>query len=268
MSIRRIFVVGLLAIMVSSCIPNKKVTLLQKDDVKKKDVTVDSVMRAYPLQKFDYKIQPNDVLNIHFGSLTDDKFDFLNKMQKDNVGTAGGGGSQGAGFIINGFLVDLEGNIDFPVVGKVKVSGLTIFEIQVLLQELANQYLESPSVRVRLVNFRFTVLGEVALEGTTIAYNNRVTLLEALGLAGGLGEFADRSKIKLVRTRAGKVEVAYINLLDEDFINSPYYYMNQNDVLIVPALKQRQFRKYFGQNLALILSTITLVVLLYSVTTK
>lgn len=267
MTIRRFFCIGLLAWLATSCIPNKKVTLLQKEDVKKKDVMLDSALRAYPLQKFDYKIQPNDVLNIHFGSLTEDKFDFLNKMQKDNVGTAGGG-SQGAGFIINGFLVDLEGNIDFPVVGKVKVSGLTIFEIQVLLQALADQYLESPSVRVRLVNFRFTVLGEVTIEGTTIAYNNRVTLLEALGLAGGLGEFADRSKIKVVRTRAGNVEVAYINLLDENFINSPYYYVNQNDVLIVPALKQRQFRKYFGQNLALILSTITLGVLLFSLSTK
>lgn len=267
MTIRRIFSIGLLAWLATSCIPNKKVTLLQKDDIKKKDVMLDTVLRDYPLQEFDYKIQSNDVLNIHFGSLTDDKFDFLNKMQKENVGTAGGGG-QGAGFIINGFLVDLEGNIDFPVVGKVKVAGFTIFEVQVLLQALANQYLESPSVRVRLVNFRFTVLGEVAQEGTTIVYNNRVTLLEALGLAGGLGEFADRSKVKLIRSNKGNVEVAYINLLDENFINSPYYYVNQNDVLIVPALRQRQFRKYFGQNLALILSTITLAVLLVSLTTK
>ena len=81
---------------------------------------MDSVVRNYPMLQFDYKIQSNDVLNIHFGSLTDDKFDFLNRMQQDNT-SSGGGGAQGASYIINGFLVDLEGNISFPVVGKVTV---------------------------------------------------------------------------------------------------------------------------------------------------
>lgn len=252
------------------CIPNKKVIYLQKNDVNKKDLKMDSIVRKYPLQEFDYKIQPNDVLNIKFGSLTDDKFDFLNKMQQDVNASGGGssGGAQGAGMIVNGYLVDPQGNISFPVVGSVHIAGLNVFEAQEYLQSLANQYLEATTVRVKLVNFRFTVLGEVMTEGTTVAYNNRVTLLEALGLAGGLGEFADRSKIKVVRTHGENIEVAYINLLDENFINSPYYFMNQNDVLIVPPLKQRQFRKYFGQNIALILATISLAAVILSLYQK
>lgn len=257
-----------LLLLVSSCIPNKKVTMLQKDDVYKKDVRIDSIVRNYDMQSFDYRLQPNDVLNIRFGSLTDDKFDFLNKMQEDNGAAGGGGGAMGAGYIINGFLVDPNGKIEFPVVGKVPVAGLTVFEAQTKLQEIANEYLESPSVRVRLVNFRFTVLGEVDREGTTISYNNRVTLLEAIGLAGGLGALADRSKVKIVRTHGDRIEVAYVNLLDENFINSPYYYAYQNDVIIVPALRQRQYRKYFGQNLALIISTITLGLLVVSIVQK
>lgn len=253
--------------LASACVTNQKIVYLQKDDVKKKNLPVDSVMRRYDLQKFDYKIQPNDVLNLRFGSLTDDKFDFLNKMQQDN-GTSGGGGAQGAGYAINGFLVDIDGNISFPVVGNVKVSGLNIFEIQSKLQALANQYLESPSVRVRLVNFRFTLLGEVNTEGTTLVFNNRVTLFEAIALGGGFTDLADRSKVKLVRTRGGKVEVAYLNLLTEDFINSPYYFMNQSDILIVPPLRQRPFRKYFSQNVGIVIGAISLVLVIITLTKK
>ncbi len=255
----------LLALLISSCVPNRKIVYLQKDDVNKKDLMVDSVLRSYDLQLFDYKIQPNDVLNIRFGSLTDDKFDFLNKMQQDNGTT---GTAAGTALIVNGFLVDPDGSIAFPVVGKTKVAGLNIFEIQAKLQTLANRYLESPSVRVRLVNFRFTVLGEVLLEGTTVSFNNRVTLLEAIGLAGGLTDLADRSKVKLVRMKGGKLEVAYINLLSENFINSPYYFMNQSDIIIVPPLRQRPFRKYFGQNIAFVLSAISLVLVIVTLYKK
>lgn len=261
----RVILFFMTACGLSSCIPNSKVTYLQKDDVTKKNLPVDTVVRAYPVGEFDYKIQPNDVLNIHFGSLTDDKYDFLNKMQEASTI---GGGAQGAGYIVNGYLVDSEGYIAFPVVNKVKVGGLNVFQVQEQLQQIADQYLEAPSVRVRLVNFRFTVLGEVRLEGTNVTFNNRVTLLEGLGLAGGLDQYADRSKIKLIRTVGDKREVAYINLLDEHFVNSPYYYLYQNDILIVPPLKQRQYRKYFGQNLALILSTLTLAALIVSISQK
>ncbi len=128
-SMRRLFPLILFSLLLASCIPNKKVTFLQKgDDVTAKGLPLDTVMRSYDMQPFDYKLQTNDVLNIRFGSLTDDKFDFLNKMQQDNGSIGGGGGAQGAGYVINGFLIDQEGNIEFPVVGKVPVSGLSIFE--------------------------------------------------------------------------------------------------------------------------------------------
>ena len=235
--------------------------MLQKDDVNKSNLKTDSVMRNYQVAKFDYKIQTNDIISVRFESLTPKEYDFLATQPTQNLG----GGFVGGALLI-GDLVDEDGQIPFPVVGKVKVAGLTIFEAQHQLQALANQYLESPIVKVRLLNYRITFLGEVNKEGTVTLNNNRVTMLEAIGQIGGLSDLADKTNVKLIRQRGADTDVVYLNLQDENFINSPYYYVNQNDVVIVPALKQRPYRKYFGQNLALVVSTLSLLVIVLNYT--
>lgn len=253
----------LVGVAVSSCVTNKKYVYLQKNDVNKKDLPKDSIVRSYETTQFEYEIQPEDIISVRFESLTPEDFDFLSKNQASQ---GGANNAIGGNVQLIGELVDKNGEIPFPFIGKVVVAGLTTFEIQDKLQKIVAQYLESPVVKVRLLNFRFTILGEVNNEGTVVLNNNKVTLLEALGWAGGLTDLADKANIKLIRQYGDASTVQYINLLEEDFMNSPYYYINQNDILIVSALKQRPYRKYLGQNLALVVSTLSLLILVINLT--
>ncbi len=248
-------------IFLSSCVPNKKYVFLQKDDVNVKDLPKDSIVRSYDIQDYEYRIQPEDNISVRFESLTPEEYDVFNRnMQQQNQNLNQGNA------ILMGELVDPQGEITYPVIGKVKVAGLTIYEVQNKLQQLADQYLKSPVVKVRLINFRFTVLGEARREGTVVLANNRVNYIEAIGLAGGLTDLADKRNLKLIRQIDGKTQVRYLNLLDENFINTPEYYVHQNDILIVPALRQRPYQIYFGKNLALIISSLSLLLLVINFT--
>ncbi len=233
--------------------------MMQKNDVNVQNQPFDSVMRRYSLDEFEYKVQTNDIINIRFESLTAKEYDFLSVQQTVQSTTVGGA-------LLVGDIVDESGEIPFPVVGKVKVAGLSIFQVQEKLQAIAKQYLDSPIVKARLLNYRATFLGEVNREGVIAINNNRVSVLEAIGLAGGLTDLADKTSVKLIRQNGDSAEVVYLNLQQENFMNSPYYYINQNDVIVVPALKQRPYRKYFGQNLSLIISSISLLLIVLTYT--
>jgi polysaccharide export outer membrane protein len=254
-----LFLAALLAL--SSCVTRKKILYLQKQGDLDKKHPKDSITREYNLVDFNYKIQTNDIISVRYQSLTAKEFDIMQYQNQNNTNNNNIGATSGA--LLAGELVDEQGEIPVPVIGKVKVVGLSVFQVQDTIQKLANQYLESPIVKVRLLNYRATIIGEVNKEGTFTFGNNRVTMLEAIN-SSGLGELADRSHVKLIRQIGSKTEIHYINLLEEDFLKSPYYYVYQNDVIIVPPLKQRTYRKYFGQNAALILSTVSLFLATYA----
>ncbi len=182
----KLFAFGFL-LFATSCVTNKKYQMLQKDDANKSNLPSDSVFRKYVVNNFEYKIQTNDIISVRFTSLTPKEYDFLATQP-----VQGGSSQLIGGPLLLGDLVDDNGEIPFPVVGKAKVAGLTIYEIQEHLQSIANQYLESPIVKVRLLNYRITFLGEMNSEGVVTLNNNRATLLEAIGHAGGLSDLAIR----------------------------------------------------------------------------
>lgn len=247
-----------------ACVPAKKLVYLQHENElnKKKEIPRYEVLREHNMAVEEYRIQPLDMLHITFESITDESLDFFSKVtNQQNVG----GGGQGAN-MLRGVMVDKSGNIEYPVVGKIHVAGLSIFEAQDKVQQITSDYLRDAVVRIRLLNFRFTVLGEVRNESVINSMNTRITFMEAVGMAGGLTELADRSFVKVIRQREDTSEVFFINLLEEEFIEEEYYFVQQNDIIVVPPLEQRTFKKYFTQNLGIITTVISSTLFIISIT--
>src|SRR5687767_15158489 len=259
--IRIWLIFGVALITFNACVPAKKLVYLQKDDElkRKKQIVTDSILREHTLSIQEYRIQPLDVLNVSFETLSDenDDFDFLSKLavQQGRISGVSGAGT-------NGIVVNTQGEIEFAVLGNIKISGLTVFEAQDSIKAVASKFIPDVIVRVRMLNFRFTVLGQVNGEQTVISPTTRLTMMEAIGQAGGLAEMADRSRVKVIRQKGDSTEIFYVNLLKEEYLESPYYFIQQNDVLIVPPLKQRTFRQYFTSNLGIITTTISFALLI------
>jgi polysaccharide biosynthesis/export protein len=265
----RIWLFFVMALFVfGACVPAKKLVYLQNKDLKnRKDIPRDSVLRTHQLSINEYRIQPLDILSVTFETLNDenDAFDFLSKLSPQR--RSGGGNIQSAGSLM-GVMVNADGDLEYAVLGKIRVTGLTIFEAEDTIRAVASKYISDVIVRVRMLNFRYTVLGEVNGEKTVTVNNPRITMMEAIANAGGLTELADRTLVKVLRQNGNDTEVFYVNLLEEKFIESDYYYVQQNDVIIVPPLRQRTFKRYFTSNLGLITSSISFILFVITLSNR
>ncbi|MAU72722.1 MAG: sugar transporter [Pseudozobellia sp.] len=131
------------------------------------------------------------------------------------------------------YLIDKDGEIDFPVIGKIKIAGLSAEEVRVLLRDRLSEYLKDPIINIRLRNFSVTVLGEVNRPGTYPVNGERITVLEALGLAGDLTIKGRRENVMVIRDFDGTKVYTRVNLTNKDALSSPVYYLTQNDVVYV-----------------------------------
>nr|WP_256534284.1 polysaccharide biosynthesis/export family protein [Lewinella sp. JB7] len=138
-----------------------------------------------------------------------------------------------------GYLVDATGNIDFPGIGTVDVAGLTVEQLKKRLQEGLSNLLVDPAIIIRFINFRITVDGEVRTPGSYVLPNERVTVLDAAGLAGGLTEYANRTNVLVIREQNGVRLFGRINLKDRSIFDSPFFYLRQNDYIYIEPLPER-----------------------------
>ncbi|GAA4278921.1 polysaccharide biosynthesis/export family protein [Aquimarina mytili] len=172
-----------------------------------------------------------------------------------STGSGGGGSSEPT------YLIDEEGNIDFPVLGKLKISGLTRIEAKEMIKEKLKVYINDPIVSVRLQNFKITVLGEVSSPGAYTIPNERVTIIEALGMAGDLTIKGKRANVMVIRENEGVNTYHRVDLTSKTIFESPVYYLAQNDVLYVePNNAQIRTSKANSNTLAIILSLFGVVV--------
>lgn len=158
------------------------------------------------------------------------------------------------------YLVDKAGDINFPRLGVIHVAGMTTSELQNLIAKKISVDVEDPIVKVALVNFRVNVLGEVRNPGTIGVNRERFSILDALGAAGDLTEYAERNNILLIREVDGKKEFHRLNLNDAELLSSPYYYLQQNDAIYVEPNKIRKDNSKYNQNNAFKLSMASAII--------
>lgn len=213
-----------------------------------------------PTYKFP-KIQVNDILKIDVSALNEEalapyKFEKALMAQTRQMEI----------IKLEGYVVDENGAINYPGLGKIEVAGKTTQELQGQIERLLSAYIVNPSVKVRLLNFKVTVLGEVNNPGTITLTEESITLTQALGLAGDLTIKGKRENVVIVRTVNGKRTQKRIDLTETDWMDSPYYYVRQNDMIYVepnnPRVKSAGFIGNVGTLLSVVSILLSAVVLL------
>jgi polysaccharide export outer membrane protein len=239
-----------LSLFLFSCTSKKEVVYFQ--NAKNFETIVDT-------DTFAPKFKINDIISINVST-----FD-LEAVKPFNLVKSSGsvnGGSQEIDY-----LIDIEGNIDYPVLGKIKLLGLTVGEAKELFKEKLNEYLNDPIINIRILNFRISVLGEVKSPGTYVISGERITIMEALGLAGDLTIKGKRDNIMVIRDFNGTKTYTRIDLTTKEAFNSPVYFLTQNDVIYVEpnksAISSSSFDARVGTAIAIasILITSTVIIL-------
>lgn len=223
------FKLGLITVMFwalisSSCVVTKKSVYFT--DIP--DSTKLSVVQA--TEFIEPTIRPDDIMNITIQTIDPLSSAAINKVSESSSILSS---SPSMPPPVPGFLVDKNGYVSIPMLGSIKVEGLTTFAAKKVIQEKASSFFKDPTVQVRFANYKVTVIGEVAKPATYIVPNEKVTLLDAIGLAGDLTIYGKRENILLIRDNNGKKEFVRFNLNSTEIFKSPYFYLAQNDVIYV-----------------------------------
>lgn len=254
----------LLSIWLVSCTRYKEVSYFQ--DVPSDDSQVYKEGVTRPMESYkSLKVRTGDILQISIQTIAPSNTTTSISMGSEagGAGEAGNISALGTGSI-SGYLVDNNGELELPLVGKVMVRGLTIPEIKDKIRIKAELYYKDPVVNVRLANFVVTVLGEVARPGTYIMYQEKSTLLDALGMAGDMTIFGKRTNVLLTREIDGKEQLVRFNMNSSNVFNSPYFYLKQGDVIYVQPTKGKAAANDMAltRTYTIIASTLSLLVVI------
>ena len=205
--------------------------------------------------KYEIKLQPDDLLSIVVSAENPEITMPFNLPQvQGNVGATSTSGRT--------FLIDNDGFIDYPVLGKIKLGGLTRTQATAKLTEMIGNYINAPSIAMKILNFKISVLGEVLRPGNYTVNGERISILEALSLAGDLGIYGKRKNVLIIHDDEGKKTYTRIDITDANLLNSPQYYLSQNDVIVVEANRTKLNSSVVGPNIAIWLTSVSLVLTL------
>ena len=234
---RRSLIFLLLPLLLAGCQSYKKVPYLQND--LSQIASANTSTRSMAL--YDARIMPKDLLTIVVSCPEEpelaEPFNLTIATPASNTGNR----SLTSQPALQQYLVDNDGNVEFPVLGTIHLGGLNKGEAeQYIKDKLKSQFRGTPIVTVRMVNYKISVIGEVGSPGTFTISNEKVNIFEALAMAGDMTIYGIRDNVKLIREdNTGKREIVTLNLNDQDILQSPYYYLQQNDILYVTPNKTK-----------------------------
>ena len=209
------------------------------------------------MERPDYRVQYQDILYVNFFTMNMEMNELLNP----------GSGSRNSSYLfrdesstyIYGYTVSDSGNISLPILGDVKVYGHTMSEVKKAIEKRASQYLKDAVVNVRLLSFKYTVIGEVNRPGSFNNYNNQLTVLEAIGMAGDITDYGNRSRVLVVRPTKEGTYTYRINLQDKNLLQSEGYFLLPNDIVIVEPIKSKPFQLNLPTTSLIITTTISTI---------
>jgi len=240
-----------LTLLLFSCASRKDVVYYQN---------IDALGSQGKLNTYEIKIQPDDLLMI-IVSADDPEIAIPFNLKLNNTVNPlkqDGSGQQTAQL----YLVDAQGFIDFPVLGRLKVSGLSRSEVLQLFQDKIAVYIKNPIINLRIMNFKVSLQGEVNIPGTYPVVSERITLMEALSMAKDLTIYGKRDNVLIIRETDGVKSYNRVDISKADFINSPFYYLAQNDVVYVEPNKTKINGAAVGPNTGVIISITSLLITL------
>jgi polysaccharide export outer membrane protein len=220
---------------------------------------IDGLANVEQSNTYEIKIQPDDLLMI-IVSADDPETAIPFNLSSVSVPTANNMMATRGQETMQSYLVNANGMIDFPVLGKLKVAGLTRSEVLQLFKDKISKYIKNPIINLRIMNFKISVQGEVTLPGTYSVSSERITLIEALSMAKDLTIYGKRDNILIIREVNGVKSYNRVDITKADFINSPFYYLSQNDVVYVEPNKTRINGAAVGTNTGVIISVSSLLI--------
>ena len=239
-------------VLLGSCASKKDIIYYQD---------IDSMVDQGKLNSYEIKLQPDDLLSI-IVSAEDPEIAAPFNLKSVTLQSAEKLDLVGGQITMQLYLVDSDGNIDFPVLGKLKVSGLTRTEILNLFQDRIGNYIKNPIINLRIANFKVSVQGEVKAPGSYPISSERITLIEALTMAGDLSIFGKRNNILIIREIDGVKSYNRVDISKSSFMNSPFYYLKQNDVVYVEPNRSQVNGAAIGPNTGVIISIASILITL------
>lgn len=250
-SISKVIIPFVLILIITSCTQQKQLVYLN-------NISPEADTNFFPLSQPQYNIQKQDILYIKVFTLNREVSDVINQTSSNYQQNLF---QNETNLYINGYGVDDSGYVEVPVLGKIYILNKTIDEAAESVRERAYVFLKDPSVVVKLISFKFTVFGEVSRPGVYKNYNNQLTVLEAISMAGDITDFGNRRKVLVLRPSKQGTMTYRLDLTNKNILTSEGFFLLPNDIVYVEPIKSKTFKLNIP-NISLALSTITTFILI------